>query len=240
MTSPQKHAAHEPSEKAELAYRRPYTSLIEHLDDLSIGLASLAQQAMEIDEWATFLVDLLEGPPQARGRLLIAGNGGSAAEAQHLSAELVGRFENERRPLSAMVLHADTSTVTAVMNDYGAEEVFARQVEAHGRPGDILLVLSTSGRSPNIIRATERAQGCGLHVWALTGPPPNPLASQADRVVTINATSVSSIQEGHLVAVHALCGSVDSILRQQVTQTTLISPDNSAESTPATALKVVG
>ncbi len=148
----------------------------------------------------------------AGGRLLAAGNGGSAAEAQHLTAELVGRFETERRPLSALVLHGDSSTVTAVCNDYGGDEVFARQVQAHGRPGDVLLLLSTSGASSNLLVAAERARSCGVEVWALTGPAPNPLAGVANRRIVIDAQSVSSVQEAHLVAVHALCAAVERYL----------------------------
>jgi type III pantothenate kinase len=185
----------------------PYTTLHEHLEDLAVGLASLAGQSDEIDEWGRALAGCLDG-----GRLLVAGNGGSAAEAQHLTAELVGRFEAERRPLSALVLHGDASTVTAVTNDYGGEEVFARQVQAHGRPGDVLLLLTTSGRSANLLRAAERARDCGVAVWAMTGPAPNPLSRMADRLIAVDARSVSSIQEAHLVAVHALCAAVERSL----------------------------
>lgn len=186
---------------------RPYTTLADHLDDLAVALAGLATQNDEINEWGRLLACCLDG-----GRLLVAGNGGSAAEAQHLTAELVGRFEGERRPLSALVLHGDASTVTAVSNDYGAEEVFARQVEAHGRPGDVLLLLTTSGRSPNLLRAADRARDCGVSVWAMTGPAPNPLSRRADRLICVDATSVSSIQEAHLVAVHAICAAVERFL----------------------------
>ncbi len=181
-----------------------YSTLRHHLDDLAAALASLAAQEGEIEEWGRQLAWCLDG-----GRLLVAGNGGSAAEAQHLTAELVGRFETERRPLSALVLHGDSSTVTAVCNDYGRDEVFARQVQAHGRPGDVLLLLSTSGASSNLLSAAERAHAGGLEVWALTGPAPNPLAGSADRRIVIEAQSVSSVQEAHLVAIHALCAAVE-------------------------------
>ena len=129
---------------------QPFGTIRDHLRDLRPALDSLADQAGEVEEWGRHLAHCLDG-----GRLLVAGNGGSAAEAQHLTAELVGRFENERRPLSALVLHGDTSTVTAVCNDYGHEEVFARQVQAHGRRGDVLLLLSTSGRSSNLLCAAD-------------------------------------------------------------------------------------
>ncbi len=191
-----------------------YGNLHDHLDDLSSGLAHLLRQEDEIEQWGRDLAGCLDG-----GRLLVAGNGGSAAEAQHLTAELVGRFEGERRPLSAIVLHGDTSTVTAVCNDYGGDEVFARQVEAHGRPGDVLLLLSTSGRSTNLLRAAERARDVDVAVWAMTGPVPNPLARMADRVLHVDAASTSAIQEGHLVAVHALCAAVERALAVRPTQT---------------------
>lgn len=191
-----------------------YGTLPDHLRDLSSGLASLVRQEAEIEEWGRRLASCLDG-----GRLLVAGNGGSAAEAQHLTAELVGRFEGERRPLSAIVLHGDTSTVTAVCNDYGGDEVFARQVEAHGRPGDVLLVMSTSGRSANLLRAAERARDVDVDVWAMTGPLPNPLSRKADRVVHVDAASTSAIQEGHLVAVHAVCAAVERALAAQPSQT---------------------
>jgi phosphoheptose isomerase len=181
-----------------------YSTLRHHLDDLALALESLLGQEAEIEEWGRRLAWCLGG-----GRLLVAGNGGSAAEAQHLTAELVGRFETERRPLSALVLHGDSSTVTAVCNDYGGEEVFARQVQAHGRAGDVLLLLSTSGASRNLLVAADRAHACGLQVWALTGPAPNPLAGVADRCIVVKAASVSSVQEAHLVAVHALCAAVE-------------------------------
>lgn len=182
----------------------PFGTLSEHLAELGPLLTALAREAGEIEEWGRRLAGCLDG-----GRLLVAGNGGSAAEAQHLTAELVGRFEGERRPLSALALHGDTSTLTAVGNDYGNAEIFARQVEAHGRPGDVLLLLSTSGRSPNVLAAAERARACGLEVWALTGASPSPLAALADRVVAIESESTSAVQEAHLIVVHALCAAVE-------------------------------
>ena len=186
------------------APRLPFGTIAQHLGDLDAALGSLAAQAEEVEEWGRLLARRLDG-----GRLLVAGNGGSAAEAQHLTAELVGRFEGERRPLSALVLHGDTSTVTALCNDYGGDEVFARQVEAHGRAHDVLLLLSTSGRSRNLLCAAERARAGGLSVWALTGPRPNPLAELADRVVAVDGGSTSSVQEAHLVAVHALTAALE-------------------------------
>ncbi len=148
----------------------------------------------------------------AGGRLLAAGNGGSAAQAQHLTAELVGRYRNERPAYSAIALHAETSSVTAIGNDYGFEHVYARQVSAHGRPGDVLLLLSTSGRSANLITAAVTGRAAGLRVWAMTGPAPNPLGEAADETLCIDADSTAAVQETHLVAVHLLCECFDAAL----------------------------
>jgi phosphoheptose isomerase len=154
----------------------------------------------------------LAGALASGARLLVAGNGGSAAQAQHLSAELVGRYLAERRPFSAIALHADTSSVTAICNDYGPDEVFARQVEAHGRPGDVLLLLSTSGSSANVLAAAERGHDLGLTVWALTGPSPNPLASLAHQTVDVQAADCATVQEIHMVAVHLMCEALEAEL----------------------------
>src|SRR3954464_10837735 len=142
------------------------------------------------------LVDVL-----SRGsRLLVAGNGGSAAHAQHLSAELVGRYRDDKRePCSAIALHADTSSLTAVANDFGWEEVFARQIRAHGRPGDAFLAISTSGRSSNLLRAENVACRNGLRTLSLTGPAPNPLAACSELPVCVHADATATIQEIHQV-----------------------------------------
>jgi type III pantothenate kinase len=178
------------------------------IDRLAEALATLRENAEEIDGWGEWLGRrLLEG-----GRLLAAGNGGSAAEAQHLTAELVGRFGTERRALSAIPLHGDGSALTAIANDYGAEEAFARQVEAHGRPGDVLVAISTSGRSANVLRAVETANRLGMMTWALTGPGPNPLADLADEALTCATADMATVQEMHLVVVHLLCAAVDRVV----------------------------
>ncbi|MCU1657034.1 MAG: sle [Pseudonocardiales bacterium] len=158
--------------------------------------------------WGAQLAELLPGG----GRLLVAGNGGSAAQAQHLTAELVGRYDGERRPFSALALHAETSTITAILNDYGRDEVFARQVEAHGRPGDVCLLMSTSGRSSNLLSAASRARDCGLRVWTMTGAAPNPLAQLGDELLCVDAPSTATVQEVHLVALHLVCEALDDSL----------------------------
>jgi len=179
-----------------------------HVDELYPALAALRSNADTLTSWGRRLAVVLD----TGGRLLAAGNGGSAAEAQHLTAELVGRFVAERRPMSALCLSAETSSLTGVLNDYGRDEVFARQVEAHGRPGDVLILLSTSGRSSNVLRAAERALGSGVVVWAMTGASPNPLVDVADEALVVMARTTAVVQEVHLVALHALCAAVDAHL----------------------------
>lgn len=172
----------------------------DHLDGLRSVLDGLAAEEARLARWGARLAAVLA----AGGRALVAGNGGSAAEAQHFAAELVGRFDRERRPYSALALNTDSSSVTAIGNDYGFEEVFARQVRAHARPGDILLLLSTSGRSPNLLRAAEAAREAGAASWCLTGPGPNPLAAACDDALALAGAS-ANVQEAQLAAVHALC-----------------------------------
>ncbi|MCU1434951.1 MAG: sugar isomerase [Pseudarthrobacter sp.] len=185
-----------------------------HLDNVVPALDSLRGQSARLAAWGVELANrMLSGQ-----RLLAAGNGGSAAEAQHLTAELVGRFDGERVPFSAISLHAETSAVTAIANDYGYEEVFARQVRAHGRSGDVLVLLSTSGNSPNLLRAVEAAGRLGLTTWALTGPGPNPLATACDEAVLIESLNANA-QEAHLIALHALCRAFECEVDRRTSRT---------------------
>ena len=158
-----------------------------------------------VDAWGVRLAAVLVGG----GRLLVAGNGGSAAQAQHLTAELVGRYRDDRPALSAIALHAETSAVTAIANDYGWDHVFARQVQAHGRPGDVFLGMSTSGRSGNVLSAMAAARDGSLEVWAMTGAGPNPMVEAADEALDVDAPATATVQEVHQVALHLLCAAVD-------------------------------
>jgi D-sedoheptulose 7-phosphate isomerase len=178
--------------------------MAEHVDRLAHALPALRRAGSTLACWG----DELAGRLLGGARLLTAGNGGSAAEAQHLSAELVGRFDRERRPLSAIALHADTSSLSAIGNDYGYAEVYARQVRAHARPGDVLLMFSTSGRSPNLIAAAHAAREVGALPWALTGPGPNPLARACSDAVCLPGDT-PTVQEMHLVALHMLCRALE-------------------------------
>ncbi len=182
----------------------------DHVASLTTALRSLDGRLEALDRWGRLLADVLCG--EHRGRLLAAGNGGSAAQAQHLTAELVGRYRADRPPFSAICLTAETSSLTAIANDYPADELFARQVEAHGRPGDVLVLLSTSGRSPNVLEAARRARAAGLQVWALTGPRPNPLSELAHEALCVDAPFTATVQELHLVALHVLCAAMDAEL----------------------------
>jgi D-sedoheptulose 7-phosphate isomerase len=179
-----------------------------HIRALADAVEHIGVEAPRIQAWGTHLAEVLT----TGGRLLACGNGGSAAEAQHLTAELVGRFCDERTPLSAISLHADTSALTAIANDYGGDEMFARGVRAHGRPGDVLVALSTSGTSPNVLCAVKAAHETGLTTWALSGPAPNPLAAMCDDAVCVEASTSATVQEIHLLLVHALCIAVDEVV----------------------------
>lgn len=149
----------------------------------------------------------------AGGKVLSCGNGGSAADAQHFSSELLGRFESERASLPAVALTTDTSTLTAVANDYGYEAVFARQVRALGRPDDILLAISTSGNSPNVLKAMEAAHERDMRIIALTGRDGGSMAakiSASDIELRVPSNRTIRIQETHLLIIHSLCDVIDS------------------------------
>lgn len=146
----------------------------------------------------------------AGARLLVCGNGGSAAESQHFATELVGRYRLERRPLPAIALPADGTLLTCISNDYSADEIFARQVIGLGRPGDLLVGLSTSGNSKNVIAAVQAAKRQGLHTLALLGKDGGQLAGQADREWIVPSSLTARIQEVHLLFIHAVCDYVDA------------------------------
>jgi D-sedoheptulose 7-phosphate isomerase len=145
-------------------------------------------------------------------KVLVCGNGGSAADSQHFAAELVGRFVRERRPWPALALSTDTSVLTAVGNDYGFDEVFARQVEAHGQAGDVLVGISTSGGSTNVIRAVETARARGLVTIGLTGRDGGALGRLADHHLNASSSSTARVQEVHITLLHVLCELVEQEL----------------------------
>lgn len=149
---------------------------------------------------------------RAGGKLLFAGNGGSAAQCQHLATELLGRFAQDRDPYAAIALTTDSSFLTACANDYGFEDVFARQVEALGRPGDVLVALSTGGTSSNVLRALETARAGGLATYGLTGARGTRLAERCDVTIVVPHADPARIQEVHLFLGHLLCAGIESRL----------------------------
>jgi len=184
-------------------------TVVDHVAASVPVIASLVDHKDHIAAWADDIAARLV----AGRRLLAAGNGGSAAEAQHLTSELTGRFDGDRPAYSAISLHAESSAVTAIGNDYGYDQVFARQVTAHARAGDVVVLLSTSGKSPNLLRAAEAARAVGARSIAMTGPGPNPLADAVDDAIRIEGPS-ANVQEAQLVLVHALCRAMEPTLRR--------------------------
>jgi D-sedoheptulose 7-phosphate isomerase len=152
---------------------------------------------------------------RAGNKLLLFGNGGSAADAIHVAAEFVGRYLVERRPLPAIALVANPSALTAIGNDYGFEEVFARQVTALGADGDVAIGFTTSGRSANVVRGLEAAREAGLATVAMTGADPGPVGAAADRVVRIPSAETPRVQEGQMLAAHIVCEWVEARLAEE-------------------------
>ncbi len=155
---------------------------------------------------------LIAGALRAGSKVLLCGNGGSAADAQHTAAELVGRFARERAALPAVALTTDTSTLTALGNDYGFERIFSRQVEALGRPGDVLLGISTSGHSPNVLQALQTARRLKMSTLALTGRDGGALPGTCDLCLIVPAAETPRIQEAHITVLHIVCELVEAQL----------------------------
>ena len=161
------------------------------------------------------LVLLMETTLAGGGKVLACGNGGSASDAQHLVAELVGRYLKERRALPAVALNADGSVLTCLSNDYDYERVFARQVEALGRPGDLLLAISTSGRSPNIVRVLKVSRDLGLRTAALLGRDGGPALAEAELSIVVPSQETARIQECHGLMIHLMCEALDLLLESK-------------------------
>jgi D-sedoheptulose 7-phosphate isomerase len=155
-------------------------------------------------------IELVASALAAGGKVLLFGNGGSAADAQHIAAELVGRFIGERKPIPAIALTTDTSALTAIANDYGYDEVFARQVRALGRPGDVAIGISSCGNSPSVILAVDAARAAGLTTIGLTGGNGGKLANAVDVCLRVSASTLSCrIQETHILIGHVICELVE-------------------------------
>jgi D-sedoheptulose 7-phosphate isomerase len=180
-------------------------SLEEHLETIR---ALRDSKLAEIETSGRLICEALS----AGNKILLCGNGGSAADAQHIAAELVGRYEQQRRAFPAVSLTTDTSALTALSNDYGYDEVFARQVEALAVEGDVLIAISTSGKSPNIVKAAGKARALGCKTIALTGCSGEPLASQCGLSVIVRSDRTARVQEAHITIGHLWCEMVDLML----------------------------
>ena len=177
-------------------------SLEEHLETIQSLLNSKLD---EIEQTGRLICQTLF----AGNKILLCGNGGSAADAQHIAAELVGRYEQQRRAFPAIALTTDTSALTALSNDYGYEEVFARQVLALANKGDLVIAISTSGKSHNIVKAVEEAKRIGCQTLALTGCSGEPLASLCDTALVVASSRTARVQEAHITIGHLWCEMVD-------------------------------
>jgi D-sedoheptulose 7-phosphate isomerase len=188
-------------------------------NDELVAFFRRSQQAVEkASADAKFMASMLAAAERmaaslkAGGKVLLAGNGGSAADAQHIAAELVGRFIDDRAPLAAVALTTDTSALTAIGNDYGFEQVFARQVSALARPGDVFVGISTSGKSPNILAALKAARERKLVTIGFTRDGQTPMSALCDVTVGVPAAETALIQQIHITAAHAICHLVERAL----------------------------
>jgi len=194
--------------KREFSFSEETAGIVSHIKEAAALVDGLSGQAEAVCRMAQTIAESYG----RNGRLLVCGNGGSAADAQHIAGELVGRFLAERAPLDCLALTTDSSVITAIGNDYGFEDVFARQVSAHGRAGDVLLAISTSGNSPNVLKAVSEARRLKLKVLALSGRDGGELARISDICLTAPSNSSPRIQEAHAVIAHILCGIVERAL----------------------------
>ncbi len=180
-------------------------------DSIATKQAAVETMAAPITQAVALMVQCL----QSGGKIMACGNGGSAGDSQHFSSELLNRYERERAPLAAIALTTDTSTLTSIANDYRYEDVFAKQVRALGRRGDILLAISTSGNSANVIEAMKTATAAGISIIALTGKKGGKMAallSPDDIHLCVPSDTTARIQEAHLLAIHCLCDGIDQTL----------------------------
>lgn len=180
-------------------------SLAQHLQDTSATLTRMASQTVQAEELAKKLCQAL----RSGKKLVVFGNGGSAADAQHFAAELVGRFEKERPGLPAIALTTDTSILTAVGNDFGYDQVFARQVQAIVQPGDVVVAISTSGNSVSVLKGAEEARRLKAWTAGLTGQSGGKLKSVVDCCISVPSPRTAHIQECHIALIHAICACVD-------------------------------
>ena len=184
--------------------------LIEDRIRESIGVkeALAKAEAGNIEKSARIMIESLA----SGGKVLVFGNGGSAADSQHMAAELVGRFKKERKALAAIALTTNTSTLTAIANDYGYDVTFARQVEALGRKGDVAVGISTSGSSKNVLEAIRKAKSMGLRTIGLLGGDGGSIKSACDVAIVVSSKDTARVQESHITVIHILCEIIENEL----------------------------
>ena len=170
----------------------------------------LAAKTAEIEDAVSIIINAFK----SGHKILLCGNGGSAADCQHMAAEFVGKFKKERKALPAMALSTDTSVITALTNDCGGDVIFSRQVEAHGRKGDVLIAISTSGSSPNILNAIKTAKALGMKILGLTGEKGEKMNKLCDICITVPSSNTPRIQEAHITVEHIICGLVEKEMFQ--------------------------
>src|SRR5438874_623531 len=180
--------------------------------ELIEGSDVIRRTALQLAPAIVVVAELLTNALRAGGKILICGNGGSAADAQHFAAELVGRFRRNRPGWSALALTVDASILTSLGNDFGFEQVFARQVQAMGRPGDILVAISTSGHSKNVLAAVEVASSLGIRTVGLTGEGVSELGEMVDHHLPIPSANTAFIQQAHMAVIHVLCDLIEERL----------------------------
>ena len=189
----------------------PHANVVDYFRK-SCTTLTRASEDRELIASITAIVDTVTRAFRAGGKVLIAGNGGSAADAQHIAGEFLSRLHFDRNPLPAVALTTDTSVLTAIGNDYGYDRVFERQVRGLGRPGDVFIAISTSGRSPNIVAALQAAREMGLTTVGFTGSGPRAMAAFCDLCLSAPSDETPQIQQVHIVAAHVICGLVESEL----------------------------
>jgi D-sedoheptulose 7-phosphate isomerase len=200
--------------------------LPEIVREIQESIAVKEKLAGEAPELIADAAQMIITSMQSGGKLIVFGNGGSAADAQHFSAELVGRYRQDRKALPAIALTTDSSALTSIGNDYGFDTVFSRQLEAIGKPGDVALAISTSGNSPNVLGAVSLARKMGIATIALTGNSGGKLRSHVDLCLTVPSDSTPRIQESHSLIIHILSGIVENAMsgESRVDDTPILEP----------------
>ena len=194
--------------------QKPDDPIAAHLKQSLAALERATQDAALLST-ARKIAAVVIAALRAGNKLLIIGNGGSAADAQHIAAEIVGRYKQDRPAYAAVALTTDTSALTAIANDYGFEKVFARQIEGLGRRGDVLLALSTSGRSPNNLAALRTARECGLVTIAFTGSKGEALGTHCDHLLVAPTDDTPVVQQIHLVLAHGICEEIEQTMMRE-------------------------